>query len=217
MLSEVRNSTGEIRQARYADAIAICCSSPFQIHGFEIKVSRSDLVRELTMPEKADLIAAHCDRWWLVLPSHTLLKDGELPTDWGLLTIRGKSLCVRKAAPQRSPLPLERGFVASLLRSAHKESPSADELDAERIKWNARAEENFDLQHKWLKEEVEETKAILAEWETLIGDGIHSFHIKDLAARVKFARDANPEDLAKRIEILRDQLSEALDAWKGSA
>lgn len=218
VLSEVRNSTGEIKQARYADAIAICCSaaSGFQIHGFEIKVSRSDLVQELMMPEKSAAIAAYCDRWWLVLPRATLLQDGELPTDWGLLTIRGKSLRIQKAAPQRSPLPLDRGFVASLLRSAHKESPSTDELDAERIKWNASAKENFEIQHRWLLDELDETKATLAEWEELIGDGIHSFHIKDLAARVRFARDANPQEIVGQIEQLRDQLSQALEVWKSN-
>ena len=64
----VRNATGFARQVRTADAIAMALwpSMGLELHGFEIKSHRHDWLRELKKPDKADAIAKHCNRWWIV-------------------------------------------------------------------------------------------------------------------------------------------------------
>ncbi len=130
VLSRVRSSTGYVEVHRYADALAINLwqSSGCPLHGFEIKISRADLVKELTHPEKSSEIKQFCNHWWLIVPSEKLLREGELPDDWGLMTLRGSKLVIRKAAPPLSNEPIDPAFLASLLRTAYRQTPNQDEV-----------------------------------------------------------------------------------------
>lgn len=67
-LPQVRSATGWHRQ-RTADAIAMSVwpSRGLHLYGFEVKVSRSDWLKELRTPEKADEICAFCDFWYVVV------------------------------------------------------------------------------------------------------------------------------------------------------
>lgn len=102
-LSEVRNSTGHARTPRTADALAFSLwpSRGLELHGFEIKVSRGDWLRELKNPAKADAIATYCDRWWIVAGDDKVVvsPEEELPKTWGLLVASDKGLKTVKAAP----------------------------------------------------------------------------------------------------------------------
>lgn len=55
------------------------------VHGFEVKVSRSDWLRELREPCKAAAWTRYCHRFWLVVHDTSIVKPGELPDGWGLL------------------------------------------------------------------------------------------------------------------------------------
>jgi len=122
LLPHVRDSTGT-RGQRTADAIAfgLYPSRGLEVEGFEIKVSRSDWLRELSLPEKAESIFKYCDRWWLVVSDEEIVKDGELPSTWGLLIIKNDKLISKIFAPKLCPVSLERCFIASLLRQLQKE------------------------------------------------------------------------------------------------
>lgn len=125
-LENVRNETGYMPgKKRYADALAMDLwpSRGLELHGFELKVSRSDLVAELRDPEKAGAIKRYCDRWWLVIADKAILRGRvAIPEDWGILcpSKLGRSLRVYRAAPQLSPEPPSRGFLASLLSNASR-------------------------------------------------------------------------------------------------
>jgi hypothetical protein len=126
VLAQVRNMTGyqQGRRERYADALALNCwsSRGMELHGFEFKSSRSDLLRELRDPGKADSgIYAYCDRWWLVVGHLGLIKRDELPVTWGLMAPKQGSLAVRIKAPKLEPKELDRRFVASVLRSIQQQ------------------------------------------------------------------------------------------------
>lgn len=54
--------------------------------GHELKVSRSDWLRELNSPGKADGWADECHQWWLVVSDPQIVKEGELPAGWGLMS-----------------------------------------------------------------------------------------------------------------------------------
>jgi hypothetical protein len=54
--------------------------------GHELKTSRSDWLRELNQPGKADGWADECHQFWLVAAEAGIVHDGELPHGWGLMT-----------------------------------------------------------------------------------------------------------------------------------
>ena len=111
VLPGVANATGGGIQRR-CDALAMNLwpSRGLELHGFEIKVSRADFLRELKDPEKAEKIAKYCDRWWLVVASADIVQEGELPPAWGLLIARGESLRLKKEAPRLSPIEIPRYY-----------------------------------------------------------------------------------------------------------
>ena len=115
---EVANATGGLAAGR-ADAIAMNLwpSRGLAIHGFEIKVSRSDWARERANPAKAEVMAKNCDFWWVVAPVG-IVDDSDLPLTWGLLTVTD-NYRVRQvvAAEKTDVVPLERPFLASLVRA----------------------------------------------------------------------------------------------------
>lgn len=135
ILEEVRDATGH-GATRSADAIAMSLwpSRGLELHGFEIKASRGDWLRELHAPEKAEPIAKYCNRWWIVAANESVVADGELPPAWGLLVLRGKALATLKEAPERAHLVgVDRPFLAALLRRATEATLTMtpnDEVDA---------------------------------------------------------------------------------------
>ena len=105
---------------RTADAIAVDLwpSTGNLVHGFEVKVSRSDWLTELRDPAKAEAIRRYCHHWWLVVPDAHIAHDG-LPDGWGLMAVgKDGQLRVRKKAPLLTPEPMPPSFIASLLRAA---------------------------------------------------------------------------------------------------
>lgn len=105
---------------RRIDAVAVGMwrGTGHLVHGFEIKVSRSDLLAELRNPRKAEAAVRACDRWWLALSDPRLLRDGdEVPDGWGVLAARGRGLTVvHDAGPQ--PGVRDGQFLAALLGSS---------------------------------------------------------------------------------------------------
>lgn len=132
----VRNGTGfngydeadyakygrSLGQLRTADFIAIDTweSKGHEIHGCEVKVSRSDWLHELADPTKAEAFKQFCDRWWLVVPDASIVRPGELPPGWGLLAFRGSVLHAVHRAPRLEPKPIPKPIWISLMRSASK-------------------------------------------------------------------------------------------------
>jgi len=99
-----------------------------ELHGFEVKVSRADWLNEVKNPRKNDSVKSYCDRWWLVIADEAMVKDGELPDDWGMMVWqgRGRKLKIVKPAPKLDAAPMDHCFVASLLRHNNKEMIPVD-------------------------------------------------------------------------------------------
>lgn len=125
-LEEVRNKTGGgASDERYADALAMNMwpSRGMEVLGFEIKCYRGDWTRELKNPEKSTAVQKFCDRWWIVAAGKNIVQPGELPPTWGLMVAHGekqKRLVCTKEAPKLKPEPLDRFFIASMLRRANE-------------------------------------------------------------------------------------------------
>ena len=120
-IEEFRGGTGWSNESR-ADAIAMHLwpSKGLELVGYEVKVSRSDWLRELKQPNKAQPIKCFCDRWYLIVPDSEIVKEGELPFDWGLRIVENGVVKTIVEAPQLYPRQVDRPFVASLMRRATK-------------------------------------------------------------------------------------------------
>lgn len=116
---------------RVADFMAIDCYSAgpwpnrrHEIHGHEIKVSRSDWLTELRDPSKSEAFRPYCHRWWLVVSDASFVRDGELPEGWGLLVRQGSSVRALKKAPllepEPMPTPMTAAFARAVAKTAHR-------------------------------------------------------------------------------------------------
>jgi hypothetical protein len=129
-LAQVRNAAG-FDSNRSFDAVAMNLwpSRGLTVEVFEIKVSRSDWLRELKKPDKAEDACRLADKFTIVAPAGCV-RDGELPPTWGLIEVRGDGtdespwkLRTVKVAPLLHEDPervkvLPRGFVVGMLRCA---------------------------------------------------------------------------------------------------
>ena len=120
---EVSSSTGSGNSTRYADAITFntFSSRGYKITGFEIKVNRSDLLKELKSPEKAEKIFKYCDEWYLIVANNILKETDEVPDNWGIMEINENSrIKVLRKSKKNFNVILDRKFVASLLREKNR-------------------------------------------------------------------------------------------------
>lgn len=104
---------------RTCDALALSLytSTGFALYGHEVKVSRSDWLRELKDPSKADAFKRYCERWWLVA-SEGVARPDELPDGWGLLVVKNGRCRAAVQAPKLEYEPMPRGLVVALTRAA---------------------------------------------------------------------------------------------------
>ncbi len=191
LLEEVHNRTGG--GTRSADAIAMNLweSHAFRIIGFEIKVSRSDWLRELKDPSKADVIAAYCDMWFIVA-TPDIVKEDELPPAWGLQVLKGNGLHIVKKAPLlEDRKALDRRFVAAMVRRATQigdeqiQAAIGPAVDRARKEAESRLQSEVDRRTRRAKEITDRVDAVKAA--TGIDIASHSFHDKDVCAAIRYA------------------------------
>lgn len=120
LLPQVRDSTGA-GSGRTADGLAMNSwpSRGLEVHGFELKTHRGDWLRELKKPAKAESIFQYCDRWWIVVPDdgpRKVVLPAELPSSWGLIVVANGKPASAVPAPKLKPKPLDRAFLAAVLR-----------------------------------------------------------------------------------------------------
>lgn len=121
----VKTTCGFVKgKVRVADAIAVDCwtSKGQEIHGHEVKVTRSDWLAELREPEKAEAFRPYVNRWWLVVPDLAIVRD-DLPVGWGLMLAERRGTRVVKRAPLLDPLPMPRPMLAALMRATANTAP----------------------------------------------------------------------------------------------
>jgi len=155
LVAEVADSTGATRSRRIdAIAIGLWPSRGLYVHAIEIKVSRSDLARELDAPAKADRIARYCDGFWLATPVGLVPDPMVLPSMWGLyeVTADGTTRVRRDAGKIEREAP-SLGFVAALARSLVEQH--SDEETIKRIRREAE-DEGYRRAHAMFEEQIRE-------------------------------------------------------------
>jgi len=233
-LEELRNSTGYIGTPRTADGLAMSLwpSRGLSVHGFEVKVSRSDVVKELKTPAKAEAIMKYCDHWWLVLGDAKLIEPGELPPTWGLMVVRGKSqLRAVTEAPKLEAKPLDRGFIASVLRNFEQSYVPArvhrelkDDIDGTiraEVRENAAADfkrENDRLARllDGANRRAEKSDALIREFTEKSGVHLSEWDLGNIADAVSLVRTCNTNHLRNRlVSIAKD--GKAVQAYAETA
>ncbi len=226
-MQHVRNGTGWQRTTRTADAIAMGLwpSRGLHLHGFEVKVSRSDWLVELRNPAKADEIAGLCDFWWLVAADASIVQMGELPATWGLLvpTENGKALRVATAATQMEPKPIDRVFLAAVLRRAQveqgHEAAVKEAVEAARQQWQEELEEEVTKRlanrgsadaelaklRKALAEFQEKSGIDISEWNAgEMGEAVYKVMRGSARREAKWIVERTERMLADAREVLRE-------------
>jgi len=211
---EVGNDTGA-RVSRHADAVSIGIwpSTGHQVHGFEVKISRTDFLNEMKDPAKSQAIFRYCHRWSLATPPG-LVKVDELPPNWGLVTWDGGTLRTVKQAPLLTPEPLSPGFVAALVRRAGEADAALIGAAVEKAKkeWREQAAKLHDQELKRRRQgnsaEAQRALSIVEKLQADLGtDYIHAFEVPEIVAALKIVRKMR---LAGRgwdtIERLSDEL-----------
>lgn len=97
--------TGDYRK-RYCELTGISprgFTPPPPVSVFEVKISRSDWLRELACPEKAAVWGAYAHYMWLVAPTADIVRPGELPAGWGLMV--GDRRLRAVVRPEVRPMP----------------------------------------------------------------------------------------------------------------
>lgn len=118
---EVAQRTG-YNNTGYADAMALSVwpSRGIQLLGFEIKRSRSDLLKELRDEQKAEKFIKFCHQWWLVVSDAKLTEGVEVPPNWGILAPRNQVLYQVRPAAKLEPAAWTPDFIASMMRRFHE-------------------------------------------------------------------------------------------------
>ncbi|MBN9034244.1 MAG: hypothetical protein J0I23_31160 [Rhizobiales bacterium] len=178
---EVANATGASAR-RYADAVIMSLwpSRGLELHGVEIKISRSDWKREAADPAKAEAVAGFCDRWWIHTPPGIVDDLSALPPAWGLREYDGRQWTTIREAAKNDPRPIDRPFLAALLRradgsmramieDAQREGRKA--LEEERQKQNERYQANVEAEASRRTAHLERAAKKIEAFEAAFGEG----------------------------------------------
>lgn len=179
VICEVADQTGGANRRADAMAFNLWPSRGLEIHGFEIKVSRSDWLSELKNPEKSQALQKFCNYWWIVTPQG-IIKDDEMPVTWGHLEANDSGLRQKIKAPKLEPVPLNKPFMASLLRCVttqteknpewfeNKLEKLIEERDKRSDEHRKQLEETFqkrdDERRQWLNEFQQKTGIVLSSY-----------------------------------------------------
>lgn len=118
---ELRDGTGLHSNGQQVDAFVLHTwpSKKFFRFVYEIKVSRSDFLRELSHPEKRAWGMEISNEFWFACPPK-VVEPSELPEGCGLMLATAGGLKVIKAAPQRVARELRMAEVAAIARASSK-------------------------------------------------------------------------------------------------
>jgi hypothetical protein len=214
-ITQVRSQTGfatASRPVRTADALALGLwpSRGLELLGFEIKVDRGDWLRELKQPDKADLLVQFCDRWWIVVGDASVVRDGELPPTWGLQVLTRRGLRVTVEAPRLTPSPLDRPFLASLVRRIlDEEAPQAElkQAEARGIEIGRRSMEGALGEHR---ERAGRLQEAIRTFEQAAGVRIDTWSAGQIGEAVRAVLNGGPDGARSRLESTRTSLQDAL-------
>jgi hypothetical protein len=215
-LPQVPDSTGG-PASRTADAIVMSVwpSRGLELHGIEVKTWRGDWLKELKNPAKAEAICKFCDRWWLAIGDASIIRDGELPATWGLLIPRGDEIIVKIQAPQLEAIPVDRNFLAALLRRASEVIVPKDSIAAQLADEYQRGEKagrKAVAEHAKHSEEIQnKLERTITEFEQASGLSISSWNAGEVGTALKAYMDDPGQEIRQYLTRVHAQAKEMCD------
>lgn len=219
---EVGNSTG-YEQKRRLDMVVVDCfkSNGFSIHGIEIKVSKSDLRRELQDSSKHNIFFPNLDYFSLAAPT-SVVDIKLIPEKWGIYLIdqyEDGSLSLRT---YRKPLSLhdeivesiDRCFAVCLMRALYNQSPSNAELA--KVKEEALREARIEFDTNLYVRRAERAEKELEAFEEL-KDRLHvwgAWDIEQTISEFEQFRNLRPSKVLRSLERIAEITKEEIKRVK---
>jgi hypothetical protein len=200
-LAQVRNQTGFERNTRTADAIAFSLwpSRGLYATGYEVKVTRQDLRKELADPRKAEEIARFCKLWFIAAPEG-ICRPEDLPLPWGLVEVKeaGRLKWTKPAVPNEHAMEPTWRFVCAVMRSASEASVPAitfqEQLETAKTEIEKKAKENEGYELKRARENLEKANHRIAAFESKSGvklDRYSDYFAEEIGDAVALLRQMN--------------------------
>lgn len=218
---EVRNSVGFASKVRSADAMVLSLwpSRGIYMHGFEVKVSKSDWNKELATPEKAEEMARYCKYWSVVCPDK-LIDPDSVPPNWGLIYAKPDKLKTVKYPKEMEHQQPTWTFFASLCRDVIENWMPASLLDkrlAEKYQeYEERRKKDAPLEVKHLRDALEALQKRVAAFEQASGvqlDKYSEYFNREIGEAVKLLRRCNdPDELLAQMHKQLTDAAAAIDA-----
>lgn len=222
LVPQVPNGTGRYKD-RTADAVAMSLwpSRGLEVHGFEMKVSRADWLKELNgHGGKAEAVAQYCDRWWIVADKD-VVKPDELPKAWGMLVVRGSQLAVKVQAPiKEGTKAIDRAFLSGMMRACEKHwmrKATDEQLQAqlraefERGRETERTIRQAESSGKAKK--YDRLKAVIDDFEKATGLRISEYSDgKEIASKIRAAEMLDPKHWRSAASVIKEAASDIAKA-----
>lgn len=218
---EVANGTGS-HARRHLDVVVVGLwpSRGLDRWGFEVKVSKGDLKRELAEPEKADDVAKHLDYFSIAAPKG-IAEVADLPSAWGLIEISASGAKWTKQPAKLEPKENSRTFFAALCRAAAKEAAQLRERSMSKDEYERRVRETLavDVEKRLeglvqikVREATYEAERAKARAQTLQA-GLDSFAkiVGVLPAALAIQSEWHWTDLARAVKVAQMLLSRSTD------
>lgn len=195
VLTEVANGTGA-QARRRADALAIGLwpSHGLPIIGYEVKIARSDVQRELKDPSKAEAIGRFADEWWIVISDVSIIDGLVLPATWGVLAPRKNVLRIVRKAKKLKPEPINRALLAALIRNVCGSWVPRAQYDQLAHKQRAEIVRELERDSESIAEasaqDLKRLRETIEAFEKASGLSIHRWDAGDIGAAVKLALSA---------------------------
>ncbi len=233
---EVGNGTGSNLRG-WADAwtMNLFPSKGLAVTGYEIKVSRSDLKKELEQPKKSDNVGKYCDYWYLVVPKGLIREEDMIPPAWGILEYSEGKLRQTKRPEKIESIPLTRAFIAAILRREQERSGQAltsevYRLSDERVRNLERLHEEElvrvrQREHESANRRLEHLKESIAAFQEASGIEIGAYDGEKLGEAVKIAealgltggRYGSVKSMISETETFLNKLKNTLAEVEGNA
>ena len=213
LLAQVGNGTGYGKTARYIDALALNLwpSRGMELWALEMKTSKADLRRELANPPKAEAIACYCDRYFLVTDSPKVVDGMPLPPTWGWMCMDPAGRIVTKRnAEKLTAKPLDREFVAAVLRRIMEQKTTRGELRAEFDRGFREGKDagiaDAERQRKYATGDLEQLRTRVQEFEAAAGVTIDSWGAGNIGAAVRRVRAGADGVVSQKLQRIRRNL-----------
>lgn len=207
-LTQVRNGTG-YKSDRTIDAMAMSLwpSRGLHIYGFEVKASRGDWLGELKKPEKAEAMAKYCHYWYLVVGHEEIIKDDELPKNWGLIVPHGNGLKIKKEAEfNENAVEFDYLMLAGIFRNIADHCVPKEVVDIEIKKGVESGIEAYKGNVEYAEKEKEKIKDVVDDFESKTGLSLSIYNKDtnaDLIEAIKLALKGG-----EKIKTIENKLSE---------